>query len=157
MFLITLSQDAASKGAIRRKNKSGGGISITRLWSCLSGLGPRFPVSRIKVVLSLITWSTFSVYLFVEWERDDPFSLHIILDTGVRIVALVKRWHQQCAVVQLVQGLCAMLVDWCGQTRYNLMLNILEYYFSSFFLLIDMMLSFYLNCLKNLLLCCFMF
>jgi hypothetical protein len=70
-------------------------------------------------------------YLFIiERERDDPFSLHIILVTGVRIVVLVKRWLQQCVVVQLVQGLCAMLVDWCGQTRYSLMLSMLECYSS---------------------------
>lgn len=83
-----------------------------------------------------------------------PLFPHIILVTGVRIVALVKRWHRQCVVVQLVQGLCAMLVDWCGQTRYNLILNMLDCYF---FFLSDRydacFFFFFLNVLNNPFLC----
>ena len=49
---------------------------------------------------------------------------------GARTAVLVKKWPQQCVVVQLVQGLCAMLVDWCGQTRYIYMLKHAEFFLS---------------------------
>ena len=128
------SQDAAPERAICWKGQSWGRISSSWLWSWFPKLRPRFRITWIKVCLVLYLFNTWYALLSVHYLMENWPCFFCIISAGVRTVVLVKRWPQQCVVVLLVQGLCAMLVDWCGQTRYNYMLKHVEFFLSSWWL-----------------------